>query len=181
MAGYLAALTGQGYAVTMEDVFGDWGVANYLDDPAVQAGQFGYEGDDLPPFVPFRTHSSYPDAGTGSVQNWATDYIRLTGFAGAPTLAFDGADNRDFRVSVMALDPSLPTVVEWVALDSANNGQLEFSAAAGYAEVIVSVANVYPSTSATYSYTVGDETSAALPFSDGFESGDTSAWSATVP
>jgi hypothetical protein len=33
----------------------------------------------------------------------------------------------------------------------------------------------------TYSYTVGDETSAALPFSDGFESGDTSAWSVTVP
>jgi len=181
MAGYLAALTGQGYAVTMEDVFGDWGVANYLDDPAVQAGQFGYNGDDLPPFAAFRTHTSYPDGGTGSVQNWATDYIRLTGFAGAPTLAFDGADARDFRVSMMALDPSLPTVVEWVALDSANNGQLEFSAAAGYAEVIVSVANVYPSTSATYTYTVGDETSAALPFEDGFESGDTSAWSATVP
>jgi hypothetical protein len=68
-----------------------------------------------------------------------------------------------------------------VALDTANNGQIEFSAAAGYAEVIVSVANVYPSTSATYSYTVGDETSATLPFEDGFESGDTSAWSATVP
>ncbi len=51
MAGYLAALTGQGYAVTMEDVFGDWSVANYLDDTAVPAGQFGYTGDDLPPFV----------------------------------------------------------------------------------------------------------------------------------
>jgi len=82
----------------------------------------------------------------------------------------------------MALDPSLPTQVEWLVLDSANNGQLEFSAASGYAEVIVSVANVDPSTPpATYSYTVGDETPAALPFSDGFESGDTSAWSATVP
>jgi len=181
MAGYLAALTGQGYAVTMEDVFGDWGVANYLDDPAVQAGQFGYNGDDLPPFAAFRTHTSYPDGGTGSVQNWATDYIRLTGFAGAPTLAFDGADARDFRVSMMALDPSLPTVVEWVALDSANNGLVEFSAASGYAEVIVSVANVYPSTSASYSYTVSDETPATLPFEDGFESGDTSVWSATIP
>jgi hypothetical protein len=57
----------------------------------------------------------------------------------------------------------------------------EYAGKAGYAEVIVSVANVYPLTSATYSYTVGDETSATLPFEDGFESGDTSAWSATVP
>jgi len=181
MAGYLTALTGQGYTVTMEDVFGDWTVANYLDDTAVQAGQFGYEGDDLPPFVPFRTHSSYPDGGTGSVQNWATDYIRLTGFVGAPTLTFNGIDSCNFRVSVMALDPSLPTQVEWVALDAARNGQIEFTAAAGYAEVIVSVASVCPLTSASYSYTVGDETSATLPFSDGFESGDTSAWSLTVP
>ncbi|PWB71284.1 MAG: hypothetical protein C3F15_12875 [Holophagae bacterium] len=181
MAGYLTALTGQGYTVTMEDVFGDWSVANFLDDTSVQSGQFGYEGDDLPPFVPFRTHSSYPDAGTGSAQNWATDYIRLTGFVGAPTLGFDGANDRDFRVSVMAIDPSLPTQVEWVPLDTANNGQIEFSAASGYAEVIVSVANVFPSTSASYSYTVGDAASSALPWEDGFESGDTAAWSATVP
>jgi hypothetical protein len=181
MAGYLTALTGQGYSVTMEDVFGNWSVANYLDDTAVQSGQYGYTGDDLPPFAPFRTHSSFPDGGTGSVQNWATDYIRLTGFLGAPTLGFDGADNRSFRVSMMALDPSLPTVVEWVALDSSNNGLVEFSAASGYAEVIVSVANVYPSSSASYGYTVSDETPATLPFEDGFESGDTSAWSVTVP
>jgi len=75
----------------------------------------------------------------------------------------------------------LPTQVEWLALDAANNGQIEFTAANGYAEVIVSIANVYPSSSATYTYTVGDETSATLPFEDGFESGDTSAWSATIP
>jgi len=181
MAGYLSALTGQGYMVTMEDVFGDWSVANYLDDPSVPAGQYGYVGDDLPPFVPFSTHTAYPATGTGTVQNWATDYVRLTGFAGPPTLDFNGADSRDFRVSVMAIDPSLPTVVRWLSLDSANDGQLEFTEAAGYAEVVISIANVYPSTGATYSYTVTDATSASLPFSDGFESGDTTGWSAAVP
>jgi hypothetical protein len=181
MAGYLSALTGQGYMVTMENVFGDWSVANYLDDPSVSAGQYGYVGDDLPPFVPFRTHSAYPATGTGTVQNWATDYVRLTGFVGPPTLDFNGADSRDFRVSVLAIDPSLPTVVRWLSLDSANDGQLEFTEATGYAEVVISIANVYPSTGGTYGYTVTDATTAGLPFSDGFESGDTTGWSAEVP
>ena len=48
----------------------------------------------------------------------------------------------DFRVTVLARDPSLPTLVEWVPLDAAQDGPVEFTAAAGYDEVVVSVANV---------------------------------------
>ena len=81
---------------------------------------------------------------------------------------------------MMALDLVLPTVVAWLPLDAANDGSLEFPAALGYDEVVISIANVYAFSGATYSYTVNDG-SAALPFEDGFESGDTSAWSATGP
>ena len=143
MSGYLNALAGQGYNITMEDVFGVWAVANFLDDTLVVAGQYGYDGDTLPPFSAFRTHDTFPAAGSGTVQNWAADYIRLTGLTAAPTLHFDGMDTREFRVAYLARDPSLPTLVRWVPLDNANDGVFEFNEAVGYAEVIIAIANVY--------------------------------------
>lgn len=178
MAGYLTAVSGQGYSVTMEDVFGDWATANYLDDTQVPNGQYGYSGDTLPPFVPFITHSTYPAAGSGSVQSWATDYIRLTGFPIAPTFAFNGVDNGTFRVVMAAIDPTRPTLVRSVSLDGANDGSLELSEAAGYAEVVVAVASVSSLASSSYSYSCDLP---SLLFADGFESAGTTHWSATAP
>ncbi len=179
MSGYLNTLTGQGYAVTMEDIFGDWAAANYLDDTTSPNGQYGYSGETLPPFHAFVEHASYPASGSGSVQNWATDYIRLTDFDEAPSIDFNGIDTRDFRVNLLAIGPGLSSLVWPLVLDGANDGYYEFTQAHGYSEVIIEVANVHPSASATYSYTVG--TLVVTLFTDGFESGDTSAWSATVP
>lgn len=174
MSGYLSTLTGQGYSVTMEDIFGEWSVANYLDDLTVPEGQFGYAGDTLPPFSPFRTHNDYPESGSGSAQNWATDYIRLANFDGTPIIDFNGDDARNFRVFVMALDPVLPTLAQTLDLDGTNDGYLAFAEANGYAEVILCVANVTPGSIASYSYDV--DAISNLIFADGFESGDTINW-----
>jgi hypothetical protein len=155
MAGYLMALTDLGYVVTMEDIFGDWAVANFLDDTSVPDGQYGYNGDDLPPFLAYRTHNIYPATASGSVQNWAAEYIRLLDFEGAPTLDFNGNDLRDFRLAMLARDPVLPSLVHFVPLDEINDGYYAFTEAAGYAEVIIAVSNVYPTAGAIYVYTVG--------------------------
>ncbi|MBN2170985.1 MAG: T9SS type A sorting domain-containing protein [Candidatus Krumholzibacteriota bacterium] len=154
MAGYLDTLTDMHYTVAMEDVFRDWSVANFLDDTGVPDGQYGYAGDALPPFSPWRTHGSYPAGSSSSVQNWAGEYVRLVDMAGAPSVTFNGADARDFRVSLMALDPVRPTLVRFMELDESNDGSLVFAEALGYEEVILTVANVYPSAAATYSYAV---------------------------
>jgi len=160
MAGYNNALAGQGYLVATTDIFGDWVVANYLDDPGVPDGQYGYAGEELPSFIAYRTHTSYPASATGSVQNWAGEYIRLQNFPGTPSVHFNGMDIRDFRVSLLAVDPVLPTVVRFLTLDDANDGFLAFPEAAGYAEVIITVANVHAYSSASYSYTVDSEITA---------------------
>jgi len=154
LTGYQITLDDMGYAVSTHDIFGDWCVANYLDDTTVPDGQFGYTGDELPPFYAFRTHLAYPASGTGSAQAYATDYIRLRELADPPTLDFNGFDTRDFRVTMMALDPDLPTLVRSVPLDEANDGTLTFSEAAGYFEVVIAVANVYPAGTGAYSYEV---------------------------
>ncbi len=180
MAGYLTALNLQGINITMEDAFGEWAVANFIDDGSVSSGQYGYDGETLPPFSAFRTHSTYPAAGSGTVQNWAADYIRLNDLPAEPTLHFNGADTRDFRVAFLARDPSLPTLVRWIALDNNNDANWGLNEAVGYAEVILVIANVYPVSNGSYSYTIDVPVDPSV-FDDGFDSGDTTQWSATVP
>ena len=158
MAGYQAALQSQGYLATTSDVFRDWAVANYLDDTAVPDGQFGYAGDDLPNFNAFRTHATFPASGTGNVQAHAADYLRLQAFAGAPAITFNGADARQFRLMVLARDATLPTLVREFPLDALQDGTYEFNEALGYDEVVLAIANVSPASTATYTYSVEDQT-----------------------
>ncbi len=142
MSSYDAVMTAHGIPMDTKDLFGDWSLANYLDDTGIPDGQYGYSGDDLPPFSPFRYHSSYPASSSGFLQGWAAEYMQCTSVNGVLHLDFNGADNREFRVAMIGLDASLPTVIAEISLDAANDGPLDFAAAQGYDEVIVAVANV---------------------------------------
>lgn len=161
MYGYKAALANQGYLTPTEDVFGDWAVANFLDDTTIPDGQYGYEGDTLPPFSTFITHSTYPAEFSTSVQPHAADYVRLLNFSGPPHIAFDGANARDFRVTLLARDPILPTIVQPLDLDAAQDGALTFAAAAGYSQVVIAIANVSLAGTGIYNYRVTEGTTAA--------------------
>jgi hypothetical protein len=154
MSGYQQVLVDLGYSVPIQAVFANWTVANFLDDPNLASGQYGYSGETLPAFFPWRTHTNLPASGSSSLQNWAGEYARLTNMDAAALFTFDGTDSRDFLVNLIALDTSLPTLVQPLLLDDLNDGTLTFAAAEGYEENIICVANVYPSSSGTYSYNV---------------------------
>jgi hypothetical protein len=151
MSSYDAVMTAHAVGYGTDTLFRNWAVANYLDDPAVPNGEFGYTGDTLPPFVPWRTHAAYPAGSSGSLQGWAAEYIRCTGVDGVLHLDFNGVDTRNFRVALMGRDATLPTQVQVLNLDAAQDGSVDFTAAQGYDEVIVAVANISPA-AATYSY-----------------------------
>ncbi|MEZ4387013.1 MAG: FlgD immunoglobulin-like domain containing protein [Candidatus Krumholzibacteriia bacterium] len=154
LAGYQATIDAFGFRTPTADVFGDWSVANYIDDVSVPDGRYGYVGTDLPAFNPWRTHATYPVSSSGSVQAYATDYVRLRDLASSPTVTFDGSDAAAWRVSLIALADGLPTLVQPLALDPAGAGTLDFAAAAGYDEVIISVANVSTTSTGIYTYQV---------------------------
>ena len=117
IAGFENVLDDFSYPENFQDVFADWVVANYLDDPSIGDGRYGYVGETLPPFHPFATFSTYPvGPNNASVQRWAADYARF--LSGADLVAtFDGADNNDFRVRALLLDPVAATEVVDVPLD----------------------------------------------------------------
>jgi hypothetical protein len=158
MAGYQQSLVNQGYPDTMEDIFGNWSAANFLDEPEIYQGQYGYLGDELPNFTSFRTHKSYPANGTGSVQDWATDYVRLLDLnSGIPLIGFDGQDNHEFRVKLLAIDSVKPTLVKEMILDAGSNGTVVFSQAQAYEQVEISIASVTTFGTGSYSYSVDVE------------------------
>ncbi len=74
-----AVLHQQGTDLTYEELFGDWVIANLLDDPDLEDGRYGYEDIDLPRFTVDTTYLSnaYPVSEEVTVPQHGTDYIEL--------------------------------------------------------------------------------------------------------
>jgi immune inhibitor A len=67
--------------LTYKDLFGDWAVANLVDDPSIGDGRYGYS-DINPPSLDIETtyrKSDYPVSGSGTVHQHGTDYVELQG------------------------------------------------------------------------------------------------------
>jgi hypothetical protein len=76
-----AVLDELGTPMSHEDLFGDWVVANLLDDPTVADGRYGYEEIDPPSSNIEVTHreSDYSVSTSSTVHQYGTDYVELRG------------------------------------------------------------------------------------------------------
>jgi len=112
------------YSEDFVEVFSDWVVANWLDDPTIGDGRFGYVGETLPPFQAFFNAVSYPVGPSNTtVNHWAADYARFPN--DAPIVAsFDGVDNTTFAVRAILKDTVNPTEIVDMSLDALQAGTL---------------------------------------------------------
>lgn len=173
IAGYDKVLDDLAYVPNFEDVFSDWVVANYLDDPSIGDGRFGYVGETLPPFSPFATFSSYPVGPNGSnVQHWAADYVRyLNGTA--LHMTFDGSDNNKFAVRALLKDPVNATQVVNMTLNAGQAGTLPLpQLGSTHNEVVMVYASIQ--TPGTNSYQYGAGTGLVAVSEDASSSGELS-------
>jgi immune inhibitor A len=86
------ALQEVGFDFSFEELFADWVVANYVDDPEAlgELGRFGYQQLAAPQPAIDEVHRRFPvDAQESTVRNFGADYIALRG-DGDITLHFDG-------------------------------------------------------------------------------------------
>jgi immune inhibitor A len=76
-----AVLEELGTELAYEDLFGDWIVANLLDDPTVADARYGYAEIDPPSFDVESTYreSDYPVSESATVHQHGTDYVELHG------------------------------------------------------------------------------------------------------
>ena len=165
-AGYDAVLDAYGYTENFADAFADWVVANFLDDPTIGDGRFGYVGEELPAFSVAGTFSSYPVSTlTRTVQYWAADYYRFQNLQDLYGLQiqFNGSDSNRFAVWALTLHASAPTEVRRMTLDALQAGTVEvFNVADPADQVILVVASIFSSGTTSYTFSAG-EAPAAVP------------------
>ncbi len=92
------ALEETGAGITLDAVFADWILANYLDDPYVGAGHYYYQTIDLPRHIrpeTIDTGTPYHD----TVNQYGADYLRVRG-SGVYELSFDGSERSDILNTV---------------------------------------------------------------------------------
>ncbi len=87
-------------APTFEDLFADWVVTNLLDDASLEGGRFGHQAAELY-LQPQTTHRDLPAEETGTVGQYATDYIAIARQTGPVRIEFVG----DPQVSVVPTRP----------------------------------------------------------------------------
>jgi len=107
IAGFNDALSKAGRPERFDDIFADWVVANYLDQPqADPEGRFGYRNID--PYRPTvsETHRRFPASGRAQVSQYGVDYIRLRG-RGSLVIEFQG------QQQVAVVDTDLPGDYSW--------------------------------------------------------------------
>ena len=88
--GVNSALLGNGYSVTVNDIFKNWAVANYLNNSSLSGGIYGYQNDFSDPNITNApgniqvgtTVSTYPASGTGTANQYAADYVKFTSLGG---------------------------------------------------------------------------------------------------
>jgi immune inhibitor A len=70
-----------GTGLSFEDLFGDWIVANLLDDPGLDDGRYGYSRIDPPAFGVETSlgEYDYPISQSSTVHQYGTDYVELEG------------------------------------------------------------------------------------------------------
>ncbi len=90
MAGFDAVLADLGYPMTSIDLFADWTVANLVNNPHLDKGQFGYRDEITERASPQREVSEYPTIVQDTVAQYGVDYIRLKG-NGDVHVAFRGS------------------------------------------------------------------------------------------
>jgi hypothetical protein len=90
IAGFDGVLADRGLGVTFEDVFADWLIANYLDDPDLGGGRYGYRNLEVERSAVEATYDQYP-AGAAAVHQYGADYIELQAGEGDVVVHFTGS------------------------------------------------------------------------------------------
>jgi hypothetical protein len=82
------ALFSRGYLVTVNDIFKNWVVANYLNNSSLSDGRYGYAASfsgitNAPGNITVTTTvSSYSASGSGTVNEYAADYVKFASLGG---------------------------------------------------------------------------------------------------
>jgi hypothetical protein len=180
----------RGFNTTMETVFGDWAIANFInktrkmDQSPLNDGKWGYNVDNdydtsnnigVNQSLPVKFSERVILGPTGAtrsakVNSWAADYIEISGNTGNLNLGFDGDDRTQFRCAVIKRGPQVDPAVEYIYLNDKQAGNLivqAYGAASTYDNLVlvpmVTASANYEQMNYVYSATFDDLKVALFP------------------
>lgn len=106
--GFNAVLAATGQPYRFDNVFADWLIANYLDDPTLGEGLWGYRDLSVGPVTLDAQHKDYPVDRKSTVNQYAADYVAFEG-QGTLTIEFTGTT----QVKVVPNDAHSGTYQWW--------------------------------------------------------------------
>jgi hypothetical protein len=86
--GINSALWSKGYQVTVNDIFKNWVVANYLNNSSISDGRYGYAASfsglaNAPGnIIVTDSNSAYPSSGSGDVIDYSANYVKFSSLGG---------------------------------------------------------------------------------------------------
>lgn len=151
--GVTNALSTYGSTMTCDSVITNWVIANFLDDPSLANGEYGYKSINFSPPSILNTHHNYPvNPPEEGINFSAAEYIKFIGEDTTARLYFDGKDNKIFKAQIIKLGAL--TSIEEIQLNSNNEGQFPLSGlGTEYQELVLVPTNFSYQSSYTYSVT----------------------------
>lgn len=150
--GYENVLDALGSPLNFTDLFANWTCANYLDNPTLEQGQYGYLGETLPVFTAVQK-STYPVPLTSAtVSRYAADYVKFVN--GSPMrLRFDGADAGTWRPRVLFLNAGVAQRVADLPLNAVDAGSFDLvDFGETHDTAVLVIAKTAPSGPTSYQY-----------------------------
>lgn len=135
------------YSIPFEAIFNNWTIANYLDEPEIYSGLYNYENLNLPNFQQSYYHNAYPADVTGTVNPWATKYVKFTH---ETELNFDYTVNQPASFALISVGSGMESIVESFAATESGIFAIP-DLADGYTDHIIVLANAND-TSLEFSY-----------------------------
>lgn len=87
-----------------QGIFGDWMVANYLNDVRVNKGKYAYKSVSLPKPSVIQQFLSVPASGTGNVRGYGVNYIRFVTGNNTVKISFAADSYKDFLIRVIKIN-----------------------------------------------------------------------------
>jgi immune inhibitor A len=88
--GFNAVLSDEGLPYRFDDIYADWLVANYLDNPTLGDGVWGYRNLSVDSMAIDAQHTTYPVQGASTVSQYAADYVLFEDWPSLLTIEFTG-------------------------------------------------------------------------------------------
>jgi hypothetical protein len=156
IAGEQSTLIQKGFNISFNEVYENWVLANYIDDPGLENGLYYYRHYNFPKRFHKFSHSNYSGSNSSSLPPYSAHYISIDSQPW-PWLKIDlsGLPETDFKVDFLLLDTISGKVNKIIKLNASDYFQgykIIYDESINFNRIIMVVMNIKDNGTKSYNY-----------------------------